>query len=411
MTTRRQYKKRRLQSIRRSKSSRSPSVTDTKKWRKHGVKNIKNKTKIESLKHGYNNRKFITTRKKNGGGVFGLVDRFRNWRANNQGSHGALKPLSAPPPPEQPETQKTWKRFFTFGKSKIHNASDTDMPLNSMISTTPVLPAPLPSPPSPPPHLPPSPPPHLPSSPPPPPPPPPPPSSSHFEKIKTDFKLPPPPPLPLPSPYESNSYQYVKPTGNEKYDPHTFITGSIQDIDGKQKYTVLPVKEELIQTLNSVRHNNGVVTYDNNVITFVGDQPYSYGGHFSYGGTANIWVQQNLLSGDVQYIVKVIPDGHFTADIESTNWPIRHVPLALSLIKSKLLVDAMERIDVIKNEDKLRSDQEEEEVKRAKSMLENAKSMLENAKSVFDKAIEQRNRVNSDILKDVKLWTFTLPQS
>jgi hypothetical protein len=247
-------------------------------------------------------------------------------------------------------------------------------------------------------------------------------SPSHFEKIKIDSKLPPPPvssspvpplpSLPLPS-YESNPYQYVKPTDNEKYDPNTFITGNIQNIDGEQKYTVLPVKEELIQKLNSVRDNNVVVTYDNNVITFVGDQPYRYGGHFSYGGTANIWVQQNLLSGDVQYIVNVIPGGHFTSNIDPTDWPIKHVPLALLLIiNSKLLVDAMQRIGVIKNEDKLRSDQEEDEVKRANSMLDNAKSMLENAKSVFDKAIEQRNRVNSDILKDVKLWTFTftLPQ-
>jgi hypothetical protein len=386
-----------LQSIRRSKSSRSSSVTDdTKKRRKHGVKTMKNRTKIESLKHGYN-RKFMTTRKKNGGGEFGFVDRFKNWRANNQGSHGALKPLSAPPPPEQPETQKTWKSFFTFGKSKIHNASDTDMPLNSIISTTPVLPASLH--PSPPPH------------------------HTHFKM--TTPKLPPPPPpppstpppissssaLPLPSPYplfnEPNPYHYVKPTDNEKYDPHTFITGNIQDIDGKQKYTVLPVKEALIQTLNSVRDNNEVVTYgDNNVITFVGDQPYSYASHGAYGGTANIWVQRNLVSGNVQYIVNIIPGGHFTFNIEPTAWPIYHVPLALSLIiKSKLLVDAMERIGVIKNEDKLRSDHEEEEVKRANSMLENAKS-------VFDKANEHRNMVKSAILKDVKLWTFTftLPQ-
>jgi len=275
-------------------------------------------------------------------------------------------------------------------------------------TTTPVLPAPLPSPPPhPPPHLPPSPRPHSPRPP-------------HFKM--TTPKLPPPPPSPvssssappLPSYNEPNPYQYVKPTDNEKYDPHTFITGNIQDIDGKQKYTVLPVKEALIQTLNSVRDNNGVVTYDdNNVITFVGDQPYSYASHGAYGGTANIWVQRNLLSGDVQYIVNVIPGGHFTANIDSTYWPIKHVPLALSLIiiKSKLLVDAMKRIGVIKNEDKLRSDQEEEAVKRANSMLENANSMLENAKSVFDKASEQRNMVNSDILKDVKSWTFTLPQS
>jgi hypothetical protein len=384
-----------LQSIRRSKSNRS--VTDTKKRRKHGVKNMKNRTKIESLKHGYN-RKLVMARKKNSGGGFGFVDRFRNWRANNQGSHGALKPLSAPPPPpEQPETQKTWKSLFTFGKSKIHNTPDTVMPLNSMISTTPVLPAPSPPPLSHPPH-------HLTPSP-THPPPPSPRSHSHFKRT-ANVGLPPPPQPPTPTPTVSSSSpaeRWEKPdeqNSNYNYDysmirkdtenKNVFFIGG----DGPP-FSVRHVETELNQLIDKAKAND---LDDHGNIIFLGNQDYTgSAGRKAFGGNADIWLQKITDPDDVNYIVRINrTSGRGYYGDEPAFWPIWHVPTALNHINKLSLIRAFHRMGIqgiSENDNGLIED--------AAKIVETTQQMLQGAKNANVEANTKLGVLLSEKLKGI----------
>ena len=403
--TRRHVKKPNLRS-RRSNHNRTGLVTI--KRRNHHVKNMKNKTKIgPKLKHGYN-RKFATTRKNIDGG--GVVDWFKNWRANNQSSHAAFKPLTPPPQPK-PKT-------IEFSRRKIQPAPQIAVaespapPIPVAESPAPPIPVaesspivgetsadeaerptvkeqlpPVTEPPltrsSPPvtePQLtrssPPVTEPQLPRSSPPVTAPISQPSSSTFRRHqKSDIRLPPPPP----------------------FMNNVFITG--------EKQVCSPAPTTLRTSLDDAFTIRQVVAVDDIRIIFVGETPYqgTANGRQSFNGHARIWLQQNTTTKEVNYIVeiKINIDGHHFDANNSRYWPTHHVPAALKSINIYNLILAFQTMNIGNvTTDDITS------IREAAKTFEEKTQQAKNAEQARATATADLNRLISEKF-DGLFWSFT----
>jgi hypothetical protein len=118
---------------------------------------------------------------------------------------------------------------------------------------------------------------------------------------------------------------------------NVFKTGPIIDSNGTKSSTVTRIKKSLMELLNKIKLNS-----NNEVnIAYLGQIEYTGSGRIHCNGTSNIWIEVNIMTGKVNYIVEI--------NRKDNNCYENHVWCALTTLcgeKCELVIMALQKLGV-----------------------------------------------------------------
>ena len=187
---------------------------------------------------------------------------------------------------------------------------------------------------------------------------------------------------------------------------NVFMTGDISS-NGKTS-NISKISKQFMKNFTSFKTNNNEIEKQRRIesnlgivdITYVGEIRYSGPRHSGISGTSNIWVQKNVSSKKVSYIVEIQKDRN--NDQDKSNFG-KHVHAALKnlcdFINIDLLIKALSRIGVQLDgtRELIKIIDEISNIKKALSKLQQIKENL------------YQNRLSRTI-NDID-WTFTPPDN
>jgi hypothetical protein len=122
---------------------------------------------------------------------------------------------------------------------------------------------------------------------------------------------------------------------------NVFKTGPIIDSNGTKSSTVTRIKKSLMELLNKIKSNIELNSNNAVNIAYLGQIEYTGSGHIRCNGTSNIWIEVNIMTGKVNYIVEI--------NRKDDNCYENHVLCALTTLsdeKCEWVITALQKLGV-----------------------------------------------------------------